>query len=154
MMQNICVCQLLFPFHHSSGVFRLGLYPGAYFRGFTVFLRTITWDRRSPFTSNFIKCFIYLRRLSCYEGLSFMQLVSYDLPPYQPYLSSIIQFLQNFLKCYQTKRNFITYTYSLTKQKSFGSLLSLYFQIFYQRYYLIKLFFKMHQKNSTRLGFR
>ena len=49
---------------------------------------------------------------------------------------------------------FFTYTHSLTKQKSFGSLLSVYFPILYQRYYLIKMFLKMHWKNSMRPVFK
>ena len=49
---------------------------------------------------------------------------------------------------------FFACTHSLTKQKSFGSNLSLYFPIFYWRHYLTKMFLKTHWKNSTRLGFR
>ena len=48
----------------------------------------------------------------------------------------------------------MAYTHSLTKQKLFGSYLSLYFSTFHLRHCLTKMIFKIHWKNSTHLSFR
>ena len=103
---------------------------------YKIFLRTITRDSQGPFTWNFVKRFIYLRRLSCYQGFPFMRLLSYDLSKISAKL--VISLKHNIIFAKFPKillGNNVTasptHTHSLTKQKLFGRFLSLYFPIFY-----------------------
>ena len=84
-------------------------------------------------------------------------LLSYDLPMISVKLAISLKYNLLFAKFNDILLdNSVTssFTRMLMKQTSFGSHLSLYFQIFYLRLYLTKLILKMQLKNSARLGFR